>query len=630
MSSLSRLSLPRASLSWKLGAIGAALLVLALASIGLTVWITWQLEGGAGAVNEAGRLRMETWRLAQSVQRSDAAALAGEARRFDATVALLKSGDPSRPLAVPSGPATTEAFAAVVAGWAELRARWIVADPPAPAVVAADAQAQVARIDRFVDAIEGQLARWTAVLTVFQLGLMGLAIAGGMALLVAAYLFVFNPLARLKAGLARVEQGDLSVRVDAASQDEFGQLAAGFNRMAATLQALYRDLEARVAQKTDSLRAERERLAVLYEASAFVGRATSAEDLAAGFARQVRRAARADASIVRMANVGQSQHALLASDCLPADMLEGERCIATGDCHCGQTQRDDGPRIVPIRPVEGHATSACERHGFAEIVTVPVRLHEQGIGEIDLLYRGPAVLDATDRALLDTLAAHLASGLESLRAAGLEREAAVAEERGLIARELHDSIAQGLAFLKIQVRLLRNAMTRGDAEATQHALAEVDTGIRESSADVRELLLHFRTRTNAEDIVPALKTTLQKFQHQTGLATHLDVHDHGLPLAADQQVQLLHVVQEALSNVRKHAQARAVWVDVRQQPEWSIEVRDDGRGFAADAPRDETHVGLRIMRERAAAIGAQVEVQSAEGGGTRVRVSLPGRQPLAA
>ncbi|MGO8189976.1 hypothetical protein AB9F38_35065, partial [Rhizobium leguminosarum] len=80
--------------------------------------------------------------------------------------------------------------------------------------------------------------------------------------------------------------------------------------------------------------------------------------------------------------------------------------------------------------------------------------------------------------------------------------------------------------------------------------------------DVRELLVHFRTRTNAEHIEPALRTTLQKFEHQTGLKANLELEGHALPLDPDAQVQVLHVVQEALSNVRKHARASQVWVEV--------------------------------------------------------------------
>ena len=149
--------------------------------------------------------------------------------------------------------------------------------------------------------------------------------------------------------------------------------------------------------------------------------------------------------------------------------------------------------------------------------------------------------------------------------------------------------------------------------------------------DVRELLVHFRTRTNVEDIAPALQTTLQKFEHQTGLPTHLAIEGHGLPLAADVQVQVLHVVQEALSNVRKHAQAHQVWVEVQQAPQWRVEVRDDGCGFAEDSvANDETHVGLRIMRERAQRIGATVEVASVPGSGTCVVLTLPERQRMAA
>jgi two-component system, NarL family, nitrate/nitrite sensor histidine kinase NarX len=82
------------------------------------------------------------------------------------------------------------------------------------------------------------------------------------------------------------------------------------------------------------------------------------------------------------------------------------------------------------------------------------------------------------------------------------------------------------------------------------------------------------------------------------------------------------VVQEALSNVRKHAGARQVWVDVQQAPRWRVQVRDDGRGFA-NAAHDETHVGLRIMRERAERIGAEVSVTSSPGAGTCVQLTLP-------
>src|SRR5574340_1489897 len=131
--------------------------------------------------------------------------------------------------------------------------------------------------------------------------------------------------------------------------------------------------------------------------------------------------------------------------------------------------------------------------------------------------------------------------------------------------------------------------------------------------------------TSDEDIEHALQATLSKFEHQSGVASTLTVHDQGLPLAADLQVQALHIVQEALSNVRKHAHAGHVWLDVWKRPGWRLRVRDDGVGFdpGAGAAGVETHVGLRIMRERAQRLGATLEVDSRTGAGTRVTLTLP-------
>ena len=182
---------------------------------------------------------------------------------------------------------------------------------------------------------------------------------------------------------------------------------------------------------------------------------------------------------------------------------------------------------------------------------------------------------------------------------------------------------QKMAFLKIQMQLLRDAMEREDREAVAASLSELDAGVRESYSDVRELLLHFRVRTSSESIEPALRETLSKFELQSHLKAQLKVHGHGLPLPPDVQIQVLHIVQECLSNVRKHAQAAQVVADVQTQPSWVVTVTDDGRGFDPDAgPTDDTHVGLRIMRERARRIGARILIHSSPQG-TRVVLRLP-------
>ena len=619
-----------ASLSTKLVRIGAGLLLVALASIGLTLWVTWQLEGGAAAVNEAGRMRMQTWRLTSVAQAGPPPGeVAALVQQFDQSLTLLRQGDASRPLFVPWDDAVAREFATVEALWQNQRPLWLQATPPEPAQALAAADTFVDAIDALVLAIEHQLAGFTAILNLFQFLMMALAIAGAVVMLYTGYMYVINPLAHLRQGLRRLESGDFKARVEVETLDEFGQVAGGFNRMAATLQSMYAGLESQVETKTRHIEAQRARLETLYEVSAFMAHAGSIQELSRGFSQRVRAVVKADAVAVRWSDEASQRYLMLASDCFPQEMVEEERSLLAGACACGNLQPDARTRVIPIRSHDEQEVRHCVRAGFETLVSVPVRLQQRLIGEVNLFYRSHTSLSVGETELLDALASHLANALESLRASALEREAAVGEERALIARELHDSIAQSLAFLKIQVQLLRNAASKGQDARVMSTLDELDEGLRESINDVRELLVHFRTRTNTDDIERALQETLQKFQHQTGLSAKLHVEGHGLPLPPDVQVQVLHVLQESLSNVRKHAGAGHVQLDVIKGAHWRFRVRDDGAGFDTLDTPDESHVGLKIMRERAALIGARVDVSSDPGQGTTVTLTLP-PHPVAA
>ena len=608
----------RARLATKVGILGAALLCIALASIGLTLWIGWQLEGGAAAVNEAGRLRMQTWRLAHQSAGGGGESLRSLSQAYDASLQLLVNGDPARPLFLPRDEHTLQAWRGVREGWQQLKS---TAADGLPAPTGAQAEAQVQRIDVLVDAVEARMAGWSSLLSSVQLALVGLAIAAAMIFLYASHLVVFAPVDRLRRGLQALEQGALGARVAEDSQDEFGDLARGFNRMAQRLEAVYRGMADEVRAKTADLRLEQQRLATLYEATSFAAGASSVRDLSAGFAERMRRAAGADAVAMRWLDPSQQRMVLLASQGMPPAMAEAERCVAPGACHCGSP----GPhaKVIPIARDSEHR-SHCAKAGFVAVTAVALTVQGRVMGEVDLLFRDPPQPSQADRELLDSLASHLASAMDSLRNEALQREAAVAEERGMLAREMHDSIAQSLAFMKIQLQLLKDAQRGGKPDAVVRLIDELELGLKECTADVRALLMHFRTRTDGDDLLPALQQTLQKFRLQSGLQAELEVDGHGAPLPADVQVQLLHVVQEALANVRKHAQASQVHVRLAHQPHWQIDVRDDGRGFdmAMDSP-DDSHVGLRIMRERAAKVGAAVALESQPGRGTLVRVSLP-------
>ena len=374
------------------------------------------------------------------------------------------------------------------------------------------------------------------------------------------------------------------------------------------------ELERRVRDKTADLVVQRRRVEALYAISSQVAAAQSVAQLCGEFVVALLQLATADAAVLRRCDPEAGLGEVLAAVGAPLP-----DCALSGSCDAPACAA--GTQVIELRG----DPPRCQPPRARRLVRLPVVAQGRELAVLDLGYdSGTQVPGPDDLLLLEAAVGHLAAGLEGLRSAALEREAAVAVERGLLARELHDSIAQALAFMNIQIDLLRGGLRAGDPARMEHALQELEAGLRESSEDVRELLLHFRTRTNVDDIAPAIRSTLQKFELQCAVPVQLEIDTHGRTLDADVQVQLLHILQEALSNVRKHARATRVLVRVASLPRWRIEVRDDGRGFdpSAAGRGAAAHVGLQIMRERAGQIGASVRLRSRPGAGTEVVVEL--------
>lgn len=576
-------------------------------------------------------MRMQAYRISLSVGVGlPDAVLQNQIREFDQSLSLLRTGDPERPLFVPWDDIVREKYDLVARDWSDFRSRWLEGRQNELTALSSETGSFVRRIDELVVGIESHMARWTALLYLFQMSVLAVAIVGAAILIYTGYVFVLEPVGLLKRAIEKIQEGNFDARVAHESSDEFGTLARGFNGMADNLQFMYRNLEHKVAEKTAELEEKKERLEGLYEVTALVANTTVLDELAQSFARSVARIARADGVTIRWSDHDNKRYLMLAAQGMPQWLVDDEQCIDKGGCYCGNVASEPGLRVIPIRSDADESSLPCARAGFKTVINIPVRLHERLMGEVDLFFNARVDPAPPLRSLLEALASHLASAMENLRLNALEKEAAVSHERIYLARELHDSIAQSLAFIKIQVQLMRDAVRSGNPDAIQEILEEIDTGVRESYGDVRELLIHFRTRANTEDIEAALATTLRKFEHQSGVKTSLSIEGRGIPLFPDSQIQVLHIVQEALSNVRKHAHASHVSLKVQQQPAWRFEVQDDGIGFNSDEERpDETHVGLRIMRERAQLIGANLEIISSPGHGSSIILTLqPNAHPI--
>lgn len=206
------------------------------------------------------------------------------------------------------------------------------------------------------------------------------------------------------------------------------------------------------------------------------------------------------------------------------------------------------------------------------------------------------------------------------------RDLAVAEERVRIAREMHDGLAQVLAYVNAKAQAVKAFLAKGDAAEAGVQLDQLAVAAREVLADVREGILALRTRTGPErGLGEAVEEFARRWADQSGIEAEVGF-DQDLRLSPTMELQLLRIVQEALSNVRKHAGARLARVALRRLDDrLVVEVADDGSGFDPEAsrPGSAPRFGLAIMRERAASIGGTIGIHSTPGQGSRVRVDVP-------
>jgi signal transduction histidine kinase len=206
---------------------------------------------------------------------------------------------------------------------------------------------------------------------------------------------------------------------------------------------------------------------------------------------------------------------------------------------------------------------------------------------------------------------------------------AVAEERLRIAHEMHDGLAQVLAYVNTKAQAVREFLRAGRTEDAERQLEQLAGAAREVYADVRESIIGLRAAAAGHSMAEALREYAVSWEAQSGIECRLNV-DPELRLAAGPELQLLRIVQEALANVRKHAGASCARVSIECRDSRVVAtIEDNGAGFnpAALGRAELPRFGLSTMRERAESIGGTVQLDSAPGAGTRVLVEIPLQNP---
>ena len=267
--------------------------------------------------------------------------------------------------------------------------------------------------------------------------------------------------------------------------------------------------------------------------------------------------------------------------------------------------------------------------GFDAHLAVPLHRGEAIIGALCVGGGEPHPFAQEHERLLSGLASQAAIAIENARLYEQTQQLAVLEERDRIAREMHDGLAQILGFVNAKTQAAHTMLKSGEVEDALQALNHIQQVTQEAYADVRECILGLKTSVSPRrGLLPSLAEYLRKYRLQTSVRADLVVSDgaDGVRLSPAAEVQLLRIIQEALTNVRKHAQATQTWVRFETQNGWvRVTVADNGRGFDLQAltTRPGFTFGLQNMRERAGTVGGTFDIRSDPEGGTQVVVKMP-------
>ena len=265
-------------------------------------------------------------------------------------------------------------------------------------------------------------------------------------------------------------------------------------------------------------------------------------------------------------------------------------------------------------------------HGSTGMVAVPMRYRGVVTGVINL-FLDTSLLESIDsiKPLLTSIAHHLSIAIEKSHNEERNQLHIIKDERTRIAHELHDSLAQTLASLRFQVRVLDETLHQGDESTTWQQLEQIENSLDEANTELRELIANFRAPTHNQNLLDAIEKIVSQFRNDTGIKTYLQKEWSNASLTGENETQILRIIQEALWNIRKHSDAKTVRIMLRDGMEGKchILIEDDGIGIneqAYGSPGE--HIGLSIMRERASRLGGELRVESEPGEGTRIVLEL--------
>lgn len=604
------------SLLIRLGISMGVLTALALLGMLSSVIVAEKTQGAAAAVNQAGSLRMQSYRIGMELGRQHRVRAEEMTPLLDEFEIRLNSERLVGALPSHELSELRLAHEAILTEWREVMRPVVESymDDKIPQALAYELYAQrsdqfVATINILVTRIEEYAESNIKWLRLFQGSLLLFTL---LTIFITMNLLtndVLKPLGDLLRCSNAVRRGDFSMRMRHVGEDELGRLGTAFNTMSEELSRIYGELEERVKSKTRDLERSNRSLELLYKISKRLNEETLSERVYSELLGDIDAVIGTRGGTICLANPAtqQSLHLTATRNVVKSapdicGMGRCEECFGGDSAHLMEILRDGEQQ--------------------QRVVATPIRDQERQFGVLLTEVDDARPLEEWQIRLVEAVASQIGVALNMARRGIESRRLALFEERGTIARELHDSLAQSLSYLKIQVSRLDSIVHRLPQEREARMIVgELREGLNSAYRQLRELLTTFRLKMDGRGLASALNDTVREFGERSGIAIQLDNGLAELQLSVNEELHVLQVVREALSNVVRHSQASTALVTLARRNSGEVEVRIDDNGIGIDAHAERKHhYGLAIMQERCNILRGTLDYSALPGGGTRVEL----------
>jgi two-component system nitrate/nitrite sensor histidine kinase NarX len=428
---------------------------------------------------------------------------------------------------------------------------------------------------------------------------------------------VAQPLAQLRGAALAMGQGDFQTNCNLQTGDELQALGETFNQMADNLQTYQNSLHEQIDRSASELDA-------LSEMALTISSGNDLEPVLGEALAQALQATAMSGGIIRLKNTPNQEAQIIHHGFSTEMAVCVNQVIANENCALWDLHGDS--RTIDLAT---EWLAHCDQlqfllreQDYRRALIVPLRSGNRTVGTLTLLQKGETAVSPEQVRFVGCLGNQLGVAVENAHFQAEIERLAILEERGRIARDLHDSLAQTLSWLHLKMDVLTQSLDGGDMPKIRQEASDVQQVVGQACLEVRESIDDLR-QAPGNGLAEAVSTQVDEFSRLNGQNVNLVVSDTCC-LSSEAETEAAFILQEALTNIRKHASAQRVDIHIqRQNGHIKLSVRDNGQGFDPQDVQEESQFGLQIMRERAARVGGTLQVHTTPGSGTQIIATFP-------